>query len=379
VAPVVSNPLPKDGSYHIAVDLDQLSIELIDFQGDSMDFTIETSPNIGSGSGSGVENGIYTIPINGLELETEYTWYVNVTDGTYFTYEVFEFKTQVGSGPWWDQAWSYRKYLGLTDACSDYQLMLQVWKEDGHDNQVNGIIDCEGHCNEDFSDIRFVSFDGEKCNYWIEKIGIENSDHYANIWVKSPSTEVEQLYLYYGNSEAFDESDASSTFVFFEDFDSYQDGETDPGDWSIKTCSFETSCSVNCDINDSYSGKCLKVHGIDATSNSPKDEYSVAKKEINLAYGNYEIRVYMNSNKNRPEVYGYVRKDGDILISKNNLGDWWLGTAVFSDDIKDIELVCRFNQLWNGHPYVSFDNLIIKKYQTNEPSWSYFGEEETPS
>jgi hypothetical protein len=376
VAPVVSNPSPKDGSRHISVELDHLSFTLKDFQGDYMDYTIETYPDIGSGSGFGVEDGVYTLLINHLESETEYTWYVNVTDGNHWTYQKFTFRTRVDPGLWWDESWSYRKYLGLDDASSDYQMVLQVWKEDGHDNQESGIIDCENHCNEDFSDIRFVTFDGVKCNYWIEKTGINSGDHYANIWVKTPSTGDEQLYLYYGNPEAFDESDGSSTFVFFDDFDSYQDGETDPGDWSIKTCSFETSCSVICDKNNAYSGKCLIVRGRDATSSSPKDEYSVAKNEINLEFDTYEIQVYMKPDNHRPEEWGYVRIDGNILISKNNWGDWWKGTAIFSEDVIDIELVCRFNQLWNGQIDIYFDNLFIRKYQTNEPSWSYFGEEE---
>ena len=84
----------------------------------------------------------------------------------------------------------------------------------------------------------------------------------------------------------------------------------------------------------------------------------------------------MKPNNHRPEQWGYIRKDGNVLISKNNWGDWWRGTAVFSDSVTDIELVCRFNQLWNGQPDIYFDNLFIKKYQTNEPSWCYFGEEE---
>ena len=100
---------------------------------------------------------------------------------------------------------------------------------------------------------------------------------------------------------------------------------------------------VFCDKDNAYSGKCLVVRGRDAVSNSPKDEYSVAKNEINLAFDTYEIQVYMKPNHDRPELAGYVRNDGNILISKNDWGDWWKGTAIFSDDVTDLELVCRFN------------------------------------
>ena len=277
---------------------------------------------------------------------------------------------------WWDLNWRYYKQLDISNPVVDYQMVITIFKENGHDDLENGIIDCEGKCEVDFSDIRFI----DKTHsilipYWIEKSNIENGDHYAIVWVKTNGDN--SILMYYGNSDASSLSDGASTFVFFDDFDSYQEGETDPGDWSIKTCSFETTCSVTCDKDNAYSGKCLRVHGLDATSNSPKDEYSVAKNTINLAYGNYEILVFMKPNRHRPEVYGYVRVDGSILISKNDWGDWWRGSAVFSDDVTDIELVCRFNQLWNGGVDVFFDNLFIKKYQSNDPSWSYFGPEET--
>ena len=105
------------------------------------------------------------------------------------------------------------------DASSDCQIVLKVWKEDGYDNPENINIDCENHCKEDFSDIRFVTFDGVECKYWIEETGIDGGDHYAIIWVKTPSSDDEELYLYYGNSDASDESSGDDTFIFFDDFE----------------------------------------------------------------------------------------------------------------------------------------------------------------
>jgi len=219
IAPIISDPFPKDGSRHTSVDLSQLSFHLKDFQGDPMDYTVETVPDIGSGGETGVGDGIHTIPINGLDFDTEYSWYVNVTDGTHWTYKIFHFKTRLEPGPWWDEIWSYRKYLGVIDASSDCQIVLKVWKEDGHDSPENGNIDCEDHCNESFSDIRFVTFDGVECKYWIEKIGTDGGEHYAIIWVKLPSSDDEELYLYYGNTDASGESSGDDTFIFFDDFE----------------------------------------------------------------------------------------------------------------------------------------------------------------
>jgi hypothetical protein len=58
-----------------------------------MDWTIETQPDIGSGSGSDVTDGRYTVPISGLDYFTTYTWFVNVTDGTNWAKKTFSFRT----------------------------------------------------------------------------------------------------------------------------------------------------------------------------------------------------------------------------------------------------------------------------------------------
>ena len=93
VAPFVSDPVPPDGSDIVLVSLPQLNFTLTDYQGDLMDYTVETNPDIGSDSGTGVGDGQYTVDVSGLDYSTEYTWYVNVTDGTYWKHETFTFTT----------------------------------------------------------------------------------------------------------------------------------------------------------------------------------------------------------------------------------------------------------------------------------------------
>jgi hypothetical protein len=81
VAPVITNPSPSDGEMDVSVSLSQLSFHLKDYQGDLMDYTVTTVPDIGSGGDSGVGEGTYTVDISGLDYSTEYTWYVTATDG----------------------------------------------------------------------------------------------------------------------------------------------------------------------------------------------------------------------------------------------------------------------------------------------------------
>ncbi len=61
-------------------------------------------------------------------------------------------------------SWEYRKKLKISSPIKNYQMRLNVSYSGGGD------ISCEGHCNEDFSDIRFTSADGKSIRpYWIEK------------------------------------------------------------------------------------------------------------------------------------------------------------------------------------------------------------------
>ena len=58
-----------------------------------MDYTVETSPMIGSKSGTNIPAGSYDVPINNLEYYKIYTWYVNVTDGENWRREKYHFTT----------------------------------------------------------------------------------------------------------------------------------------------------------------------------------------------------------------------------------------------------------------------------------------------
>ena len=92
-APFVTNPIPNDSTIRVPIDTDQIRFDLVDYPAGNMDYTVETSPDVGSGSGTGVGDGTYFINVD-LSYFTEYTWYVNVTDGVHETKEVFTFMTE---------------------------------------------------------------------------------------------------------------------------------------------------------------------------------------------------------------------------------------------------------------------------------------------
>ena len=84
--PLVSNEAPADLASTVPITLTQLSFDLKDYQSDLMDYSVTTSPDIGSDSASGVSDGNYTVSVSGLNYDTTYTWYVDVTDGTNVTH-----------------------------------------------------------------------------------------------------------------------------------------------------------------------------------------------------------------------------------------------------------------------------------------------------
>ena len=74
-------------------------------QSQTVSYTVTTSPDIGSASGSSVGNPYnwanYTININpgSLNYDTTYTWTVTATDGTYTTTKTYSFHTALAPAP----------------------------------------------------------------------------------------------------------------------------------------------------------------------------------------------------------------------------------------------------------------------------------------
>ena len=91
--PIIRNPSPGQNAQFVPITTSNVSFDLTDYQGDLMNWTVETQPDIGSGAGTGVGNGRYSIPISGLEYFTTYTWFVNTTDGRYWGNKTFTFWT----------------------------------------------------------------------------------------------------------------------------------------------------------------------------------------------------------------------------------------------------------------------------------------------
>ena len=92
-APFFSGLSINNGAEGVSVSTSSLSIIIEDPDGDSFNWTIETSPNIGSNSGSNDSNGTKSCIISDLAYFTTYHWFVNATDGTHWTNGSYSFTT----------------------------------------------------------------------------------------------------------------------------------------------------------------------------------------------------------------------------------------------------------------------------------------------
>ncbi|MBT0160831.1 DUF2341 domain-containing protein, partial [Candidatus Bathyarchaeota archaeon A05DMB-2] len=204
--PIVSNPSPADGATNVPISLNQLSFALTDFQKDPMNYSVTTSPYIGSGSGIKVNNGRYTVPISDLEYATTYTWRVSVTDGKHWTNVTYTFTTQT-MPPWYNTQWQYRKTITIDPS--------QVSGDQTNFPVLIDMVDSDlkGKAQPDGDDIVFVSENNVKLSHEIEQY--ESSTGHLVAWVRIPfvsSTSFTTFYMYYGNPTAPNQEDTAAVW-----------------------------------------------------------------------------------------------------------------------------------------------------------------------
>jgi hypothetical protein len=203
VAPVVSDERPLDGDRYVPETQASLSFHLRDPQNDLMSYTVQTSPFIGSGGGSDVGEGDIIVPINGLELLTEYRWFVNVTDGENPISEMFWFRT----GPLmvfdpFMEGWGYRKMITVNHSMvagnlEHFPVLLSFTDSDLRDK-----------AQDDGDDILFMDGVGVATRLYHEIEEFDGASGRLVAWVNvsslSPASDT-VFYMYYGNMGSADQ------------------------------------------------------------------------------------------------------------------------------------------------------------------------------
>ena len=129
--------------------------------------------------------------------------------------------------------WSYYKIITINNPVDGfYQFGINISKENGL-----GDVDCEGHCDNDLTDIRFYDNDNStQLYYWIEDNSTTTTgggNHYAYFWVNVTSNQMTdgEFLMYYGNAGVGVDTtyhNGTNTFIFFDDF---SDGPDFTNDW----------------------------------------------------------------------------------------------------------------------------------------------------
>lgn len=182
---------------------------------------------------------------------------------------------------WWNPDWKYAKMINIHENSgndlTDYQILLE--------------IDYNDSMQSDFDDLRFTYYNTSsnqefEIPYWIqEKI----DGNYADVWIKVPfipSNSNATLTMHYGNENAESNSNGSSVFPLFDDFN-------DLSQWFI----FEKSPGSEISISNIYSKTgetCVKIFG--------NSDGRAVLKRTDIPHGSYIYEIYFYDTKeNLPE------------------------------------------------------------------------------
>jgi len=116
--------------------------------------------------------------------------------------------SNIVSASWWNTDYGYYKVITVSNPISGYQVKLTIGKSTGGD------VDCEGHCQDDFDDLRFVYDNATVFDYWIQTY---TSGVSAIVWIEM-SVSTTHFEMYYGNPSAVAYSNGVNTFLLFDDF-----------------------------------------------------------------------------------------------------------------------------------------------------------------
>ncbi|HVQ01207.1 MAG TPA: DUF2341 domain-containing protein [Candidatus Thermoplasmatota archaeon] len=286
-APVVSNPIPGVNERDVSPDLSRLQFQLKDYQGDALEYTVQTQPNIGSDHKTGVYNGTYSVTVSGVAPGTAYRWFVNATDGNEWTRKVYRFMTGYPS-PFdpFAYGWHYRKQIiinhtQVADDLQDFTVLLSTTDPDLMKAQASG------------NDLLFMNDVGSAVKLHHEIESFDGSTGALVAWVNIPllsSTQDTIFYVYYGNPDAVDQSYPQKTWNSH-----YQ------GVWHLNND--PTGKILDSTINDNYGtnhggmiqsdlvdgkiGKCLNFDG--------SDDFISLSSSLKGQSGTIEAWIYLNT------------------------------------------------------------------------------------
>ena len=249
--PVISEEIPVNGKRNVPLSLSELSFRISDPDGDRMDYTVTTEPDIGSDSGYNKNDGRYSVSVSGLEPDKTYEWTVEVSDAESTVKKSFNFIAE--AGPPFDpfnEGWQYRKMITINHSLvagdfSDFPVLINFIDSDlSSKAQVDG------------DDILFMDDVGvaSKLYHEIEKWDSSTGELICWINIISISSSADtSIYLYYGNPSCASQENPGGTWNSnFKLVHHLEESDIDGGTGDIKDSTFynndgTTSAGMNGD------------------------------------------------------------------------------------------------------------------------------------
>jgi len=276
------------------------------------------------------------------------------------------------------ELWNYKQTHILNSATqlTNYQVKLTIYKGTG--TSSDSTMYCNGHCNDNFSDLRFALL-GLPQPYWIESYVSGVS---AIVWVKIGTILNTTLEIYYGNAIATSESNATNTFILFDDFSGDLSKWTiNSGSWSIVSGKLQTTSTGSGSITSGIS--LSRNEYITTTINVSQDnQYGTAINIPNPVklfyaynqlsyYAGSEIKAYPPLTANTDYKIEIWRNSSSIIIKINNT------QYISTSDIGSTGVFSLDHDMYSGIT-IKFSNILIRNYST-DPTHSTWTNEESIS
>ncbi len=321
---------------------------------------------------------------------------------------------------WWHASWPYRRNITMDNSQNSNSLInYPVFVNVNYDSDMQS----------DFDDLRFTYYNSTsqeetELNYWIENYV---SSNYAEVWINVsyiPANGYSTVYMYYGNLAVSTTSNGTKTFPFFDDFN---DNSIDTNKWDTYEPTgvdvTETSGQMRVTVSGSYGvwyhggARGKTVFGQNYALRMLSYYYSTGSlPNFKLAHGFVDSSTWDIMNTENAtfhhEVYYYGLEEFRIHRFYNRHLSSSTLSFTSSPDLKwhIFELVRNGStntfETWNGtievknetnvpnadlHPilygakgantgtrYFYTEWLLVRKYSSPEPSYS-FGSEEKPT
>jgi hypothetical protein len=206
--------------------------------------------------------------------------------------------------------WNYRQEhtvdSGGEGIGTGYHVKVKVQRNDTGTSSGMYIKDKMNRIDSTFDDIRFTDNDGvTQLSHWLEEIDGNTATYWVKLIDDTGSSGSVDIYCYYSNPSASSASDGKSTFIAFDDFESYSTGNepTEVNGWR------DVEYMTVQNVPTGRSGKGFEMHL------EQGDYYDVEKATWQWGAGNYDsvaIQVwwYVTNYQTRNGYYSSSGYDG---------------------------------------------------------------------